>query len=61
VKVEIETNGKRRTYDLGALDRVRAYYEIVDQVKILKTGHPDFNSIHKFGEEVMAELVEDAG
>ena len=56
VKLEVELNGNRRTIDLSHLDRLRAQYDVTDQVEIGVDGHPTFASIHDYSVSLLNDL-----
>lgn len=60
VKIEVELNGNRRTIDLSHLERLRAQYDVTEDVEIGPDGHPTFASIDNFSvgllNDISAEL-----
>lgn len=57
VKIEVDTNGNTRTFDLGNLQRAKAYYDISDRVIMDSDEHPNFESINKIAEDYMTEII----
>ena len=45
VKIQLELGGSSRTIDLSHLGRLRAHYDVGDDVEIGENGHPLFDSI----------------
>lgn len=56
VKVEVNSGGAHRTIDLSNLRRVRAYYDITDDVRVGAGGHPEFRSIDALALRLAEEL-----
>lgn len=57
IKVELMVNKNHRTISLTNLNKVRAYYDITDKVKLDKSGHPSFESIDNIGRELLEDLI----
>ena len=58
IKLQVIINKNPRTIDLSHLSRLRAYYDITDDVQIGENGHPVFDSIHNIAEHLLGDLVE---
>jgi hypothetical protein len=58
VKIEVELNRNRRTVDLSNLQKIRAYIDVSDQIKIMPNGHPSFESIDYVAKELLNDLKE---
>jgi hypothetical protein len=56
VKIKVRMQGKERTMNLGAADKIRPSYEITDQVKISSAGHPTFESISAVAKDLLGDL-----
>ena len=56
VKVEVELNGNRRTIDLSDTNKLRAYIDISQSVRLGNDGHPLFESINEKAQELLQDL-----
>jgi hypothetical protein len=61
VKVSIEVNGKPRSLEIGETTKMRAYYDISDQVEIGRNGLPVFASINDVAHGLLLRQQQDAG
>lgn len=61
VKVEVEINKNHRTIDLANLHKIRAYYDITEEVQISDSGHPSFDSIDTVAMRLLGDLSEAIG
>lgn len=61
VKVEVEINKNHRTIDLANLHKIRAYYDITEEVLISDSGHPSFDSIDNVAMRLLKDLSEAMG
>ena len=61
VKVELELGGSRRTLDLSNINKLRAHYDISDDVDVGANGHPIFASIDKAAHDLMDTLMSTIG
>ena len=57
VKIEVMIGKNRRTIDLSHLDRIRAYYDITNDIILGDNGHPDFDSINSIAEQLLKDLL----
>ena len=58
VKVELELGGSRRTIYLSNIMKLRAYYDISEDVQVNRDGHPVFSSIEAIALDLMDDLRE---
>lgn len=58
VKVEVEVDGSLRTFDLGRLNRARAYYDVSEQVVLDADDHPTFSSLHAITKSYLKEIIQ---
>ena len=56
VKIKVKSNGKERTMDLGDPNRLRASYDVTDQMEWQSSGYPTFDSISKAAREILSGL-----
>jgi hypothetical protein len=54
--VEVNVNGKKRTLDIADLNRLRAYFEITDEVQFGIDGHPTYESVLQASNDLLADL-----
>lgn len=57
-KIDMVVNKKHRIINLGNQQKIRANYDITDQVKINIDGHPLFDSIDAIGMDLLDDLSE---
>jgi hypothetical protein len=57
VKIQVDLEGKLRTIKLDKLDKIRAYYDIDQEVKIGKNGHPEYKTIDDFSKKLLRALI----
>ena len=57
VKVEMELGGRRRTIDLSDVMKLRANFDITDEVETGSNGHPIFSSIDEIARDLNQELT----
>ncbi|MDF5734538.1 MULTISPECIES: hypothetical protein [unclassified Nostoc] len=57
VKVDVDLDGSLRTFDLGCLQRARAYYDISDQVVIDSDDYPTLQSIQTITKIYLKEVI----
>jgi len=56
IKVELVVGGRRRTVDLNDTTRIRAWYDITDQIEINASGHATFGSIDVVAKAIQAQI-----
>jgi hypothetical protein len=56
VKVELDLGGSRRTIDLSDLSKLKAFYDVDNQLEIGESGHPIYESIDAVSESLMNDL-----
>lgn len=61
VKVEVDVGGKQRTVDLTDFGRLRAEYDVSDEVEMADNGHPDFDSLHDIAADLLQDLHDQLG
>jgi hypothetical protein len=61
IKIGVSFQGRQRTLDIENVGRIRAWYDISDDVKVGPDGHPQFKSIDKLARELLSELKQGAG
>ena len=57
VKVEVETDGSTKTFDLGRLQKARTYYDVTDLVKVNSNEQPTYTSIQKIAKDFLNEII----
>lgn len=57
VKVEVMIHKNRRTIDLSNLNKIKAYYDITEELQVSDTGHPQFDSIDNIAESLLRDLT----
>ena len=57
VKVEVEINGKTRTFDLSSNAFVRPNIDITEDISIDQDGHPTFDSIDRVARDLLKDLI----
>lgn len=58
VKLEVQVGKTTRTIDVSYPSRIRAYYDISDEIEIGDDGHPTFSSIHEAATDRREDLLE---
>jgi hypothetical protein len=56
VKIKVKLNGKEHTVDLGDPDRLRASFDVTDQITRSMAGHPTFESISTVAREKLLAI-----
>ena len=56
IKVELDVGGSQKTIDLGDFGKIRANYDIDDDVEIGADGHPTFESIDQTAHDLLDRL-----
>jgi hypothetical protein len=56
VKIKVKLNGKEHTVDLGDPDRLRANFDVTDEVTRSTAGHPTFGSISRVAKEKLSAI-----
>ncbi len=56
IQIEMVKSGNKRTLDLSEMNRIRAYFDITDKVKINKNGHPETQSTIIEAEKLLLDL-----
>lgn len=56
VKIKVELRGKERTIDLDDPGKLRAAFDINEEVEWARTGHPTFESISKAAKSLLADI-----
>ena len=56
VKIKVKVNGKEHTMDLANPDRLRASFDITDEIERANTGHPTFASISRVAKEKLDSI-----
>lgn len=59
VKIKVNVHGKERTMDLADPKRIRATFDITDEVKLSSAGHPTFKSISEVAKEYLEDLKDE--
>jgi hypothetical protein len=59
VKVDVETNGSTKTFDLEHLYKVKAYYDITSEVKFDRDDYPTFPSIQLVARKYLEEIIQE--
>jgi hypothetical protein len=54
-------NGKYRTIDLFNFDSLRPMIDISEEVRVLTSGHPDFDSINHIAIDLFRDLATNLG
>ncbi|MDZ8070641.1 MAG: hypothetical protein RMY64_34375 [Nostoc sp. DedQUE08] len=57
VKVDVDLDGSLITFDLGCLQRAKAYYDISDKVVIDSDDYPTFQSIQTIAKIYLQEVI----
>jgi hypothetical protein len=60
IKLELEVNKRTRTIDLSNLYKIRAFYDITEEVR-MENGHPVFESIDKNARYLLKDLSDAMG
>jgi len=60
IKLELEVNKRTRTIDLSNLYKIRAFYDITEEVR-MENGHPVFESIDKNARDLLKDLSDAMG
>jgi hypothetical protein len=55
VKLGLEENGRTKQVDMSHYMKVRSYHDVTENLKILASGHPDFESIKQQAVELLAQ------
>jgi hypothetical protein len=55
VKIKVRVGGKDRVVDLGHPERLRAEYDVTEDLKFSPSGHPTFESIAKAAHDLLAD------
>lgn len=58
VKVEISLDGRRRVIDFGRLGRLRASFDIIDEVSFGSDGYATLNSLKAASTDLISDLAE---
>lgn len=61
IKLGIDFKKNHRTIDLSNLHKLRAYYDITDDVTVGDNGHPSFDSIDYLAKHLIEDLFEAIG
>ena len=61
VKVELDVAGSRRTLDLSNIMKIKAHYDITEELQVGSNGHPIFDSIDGIARNLMDDLLENLG
>jgi hypothetical protein len=56
VKMKVEIHGKERTVDLDDPKRIRATFDVTENIKLSPAGHPTFKSISEAANELLDDL-----
>lgn len=56
VKLDVRLGSRRRRFDVRNLGKVRAYYDVSEDVVIEETGHPNFASMLEAAEDLLRDL-----
>lgn len=59
VKIKVEVHGKERTMDLADPKRIRATFDITEDVRFSPAGHPTFKSISDVAKELLEDLKDE--
>jgi hypothetical protein len=59
IKVDVETNGSTKTFDLEHLHKVKAYYDISSEVKFDTDDYPAFTSIQLIARRYLEEIIQE--
>jgi hypothetical protein len=57
MKIEVGIGDRRRTIDMGDFTKFATKFDITEDVKIDKTGHPDFASIDNLAKDIVAHDI----
>ena len=57
IKIQIRAKGRNRTIDLGDLNNMRPSINITEDIRILKSGHPEFDSINSYATRLFEDLA----
>jgi hypothetical protein len=55
VKLGLEENGRTKQVDMSHYMKVRSYHDVTEDLRILASGHPDFDSIKERALELLAQ------
>ena len=61
IKLTVDFQGKQRTFDLGNVDKIRAWYDITNEVRTGRDGHPQFGSIDQLARQLLADVNQTLG
>jgi hypothetical protein len=56
VLVEVELNGHTRTINIKDVNKIRAYFDITDEVSFGRDGHPTFRSMLRESRELINDI-----
>lgn len=54
-------NGNRRTIDFHNPERIAPYIDITNEIETNSSGHPVFNSIHKYSKSLLVDIASEIG
>jgi hypothetical protein len=54
--VEVTLNGRKRTLDIADITKLRTYFDVTEDVKIAKNGHPEFDSILEISKGILVDI-----
>jgi|GEM_PF-1592254 hypothetical protein len=54
--VEVTLNGRKRTLDIADVTKLRTYFDVTEDVKIAKNGHPEFDSILEISKGILVDI-----